>query len=137
VFSTNPPKAGGGDVLIDLRNGLNAQGETGLFETSISSLAGLKEKTNDPFSRRAMLQGSSGAAPKERKTFGPWPYRGSSSCFPHLKMRQTSSERVFTGSWCVDGEPFSWTCTYQKMCSRAQRVRTRIMALARVILFTV
>jgi hypothetical protein len=79
VFSTNPPKAGGGDVLKDLRNGLNAQGETGLFETSISSLAGLKEKTNDPFSRRAMLQGSSGAAPKECKTFGPWPYRGSSS----------------------------------------------------------
>jgi hypothetical protein len=39
---TNPPKSGGGDVVEDLRKGLPAQGETGFFETSISSLAGSK-----------------------------------------------------------------------------------------------
>ena len=40
--STNPPKSGGGDVVEDLRKGLPAQGETGFFETSSSSLAGSK-----------------------------------------------------------------------------------------------
>jgi hypothetical protein len=58
---TNPRKSGGGDVLKDLRKGLPAQGETGFFETSISSRAGSKEKTNDPISRRAMVRGSRGA----------------------------------------------------------------------------
>jgi hypothetical protein len=45
----------------------------GFFETSISSLAESKEKTNDPFSRRAMVRGSRGAAAKERKTLATQP----------------------------------------------------------------
>jgi hypothetical protein len=62
---TNLSKSGGGDVLEDLRKGLPEQGETGLFETSISSLAGSKKKKRTtPFRAAQCLRGSRGAVAK-------------------------------------------------------------------------
>ena len=104
---TNPLKSGGGDVVEDLREELPAQGERTFIETSTSSLAGSKQKTNDSVPRCAMVRGSRGAAAKERKTLALRPYRDPRSCFPHLKKCQTSSARVFTSSSRGDEEPFS------------------------------